>query len=114
LKPNSDKTLFKLLSDLKVYCFNKEKGCSWTGPRSNVQEHLERSCKFIACVHKNKGCTVYATKPDLLEHLKSCDYEEMDCVNAKEGCTEKVERRKLPGHLDKSCVVVKKKREEQL
>jgi hypothetical protein len=43
-----------------------------------------------------------------------CDYEEVACVNCKEGCTEKVERRKRKEHLEGSCLVVKKKREEQL
>lgn len=44
----ADDTLQELLDELEVYCAHRAQGCSWKGPRSSFQEHVERTCEKIA------------------------------------------------------------------
>jgi len=55
-----DQTLVEMLGELQIHCVNppKDEGkglprCPWTGPRSNLDEHLKK-CKFadIATIKK--------------------------------------------------------------
>lgn len=46
LAPGDD-TLQELLDDLEVYCANRQHGCKWKGPRSSLQEHVDRTCEHI-------------------------------------------------------------------
>ncbi|XP_043839727.1 TNF receptor-associated factor 3 isoform X2 [Dromiciops gliroides] len=56
----------------------------------------------IYCRNESKGCTEQLTLGHLLVHLKSdCQFEELPCVRAD--CKEKILRKDLPGHVEKSC-----------
>ncbi|XP_028915525.1 TNF receptor-associated factor 3 isoform X3 [Ornithorhynchus anatinus] len=56
----------------------------------------------IYCRNENRGCTEQLTLGHLLVHLKSdCQFEELSCPRAD--CKEKVLRKDLPDHIEKSC-----------
>ena len=43
-----DKTLLRMLGDLRVRCTKRSLGCDWVGPRENVVGHLAHSCAHAA------------------------------------------------------------------
>lgn len=56
LAPATDKLLTRMLGDLKVYCTRRGEGCEWTGPRSNLMEHVTKTCDAHACPNAAEGC----------------------------------------------------------
>uniref|UniRef100_A0A8D2JDL4 TNF receptor-associated factor n=1 Tax=Varanus komodoensis TaxID=61221 RepID=A0A8D2JDL4_VARKO len=56
----------------------------------------------IFCRNENKGCREQLTLGQLLTHLKNdCLFEELPCPRAD--CNEKILRRDLPDHAEKTC-----------
>jgi len=40
------KVIVNALGELKCYCPRKSRGCDWTGPRSNVRDHMTTTCAW--------------------------------------------------------------------
>lgn len=106
LVPTEDFTLITLLNELPVYCTFRDKGCTWTGPRENLQEHKLRCCNHHCCRWADRGCTAVTRFKDLPTHEASCGYEDVAC---EEGCGQIMERRLLQHHLEQACPIVKYK-----
>ena len=73
-----DKNVQHYLSDLKVYCTNKEQGCEWVGELRHLDHHLN-------------------TNPKSGEELTGCEFVELICIH---GCGGRFQRRSLTGHCN--------------
>jgi hypothetical protein len=49
-----DLMAFNLVSELKVYCSNKDNGCEWTGELSDLDSHWKNYCKFVEVIENKK------------------------------------------------------------
>eukprot|EP01128_Nolandella_sp_AFSM9_P009155 TRINITY_DN578_c0_g1_i3.p2 TRINITY_DN578_c0_g1~~TRINITY_DN578_c0_g1_i3.p2 ORF type:complete len:398 (+),score=27.74 TRINITY_DN578_c0_g1_i3:88-1281(+) len=105
-----DRTLRKLLRGLTVYCSRK---CGWTGERSDLLEHLSKSCKSWACPDHQSGCKVVDSLPALTRHIRVCDFRKIKCSNASDGCVNILIARELKAHLSVCPVVVERKKAEE-
>ena len=65
----------KILDDVPVYCTNKQgkQKCNWTGPRSNLHNHLLLSCNHNPCPNAPLGCLWEGASKQLKGHLESCN-----------------------------------------
>ena len=77
-----------------VKCRNRERGCQWTGPVKDFQEHQEKFCKkqLVGC--PNKDCHLKFMRENFEEHTKNCEYREEEC----EDCHIKLPYKKLGDH----------------
>ena len=72
-----DKQVERDVWSLRVFCTNKDKGCSWQGELSNiVKGHLKRGA------------------------VDGCQYEDVKCTN---GCGDVIQRRHFTRHITKEC-----------
>jgi len=125
-----ERTLLKLLAELKIHCSMKRYGCSWyehdvyralwltnhsrTGPRSNLPAHLV-SCPSFPCSLAAEGC-LWKGKSDQIEtHLRSCDCFPVACTHVSFGpCKWSGQRRHLAQHLlQEDCHGVRKLEQEK-
>ena len=63
---------------LKVFCFHKSLGCTWTGELRSLEQHLVKN----------------------LDNKKGCPFTELQCSN---GCGVVMQRRLVEGHLKSDC-----------
>ena len=82
-----DKNVQRHLSDLKVYCTNKEQGCEWVGELRHLDHHLNANprsdeeltgCEFVelSCKH---GCGGRFQRSSLTEHHNNCPSRPFSC-----------------------------------
>lgn len=109
----TDTTLKTLVDELAVYCANRPP-CNWTGPRSNLKEHLERSCAHNRCTHSARGCAWTGNHTDKAAHLaNACNFSMTPCPNTADGCNTRAERRLLPEHLKECPIAMRRKAAEE-
>ena len=77
------KGIMREVKGLKVWCKNRDLGCSWNGELGSLQEHLNPSS--ATSVSKQMG---------------GCQYEVISCSI---GCGERIQRRLLPQHEGEQC-----------
>ena len=113
-----------IIDDMQVYCVHKEKGCSWSGKKSEIQKHLnvcslqtvectlcrketERRCFqnhgrvctgliITKCDNFARGCRFRGIRQELVFHEKECPFEVIACRNFRNGCDLKCQRRLFP------------------
>ncbi len=121
----------KEIRDLPVKCDNMERGCQWEGTVGTLEEHVN-GCQFtlVPCHKKCKDdngilkitridlqqhlkekcpnrdyscghCGLEGTYAATLDHYDMCKEKIITCTN--EGCTMKMERKKIKNHLSKIC-----------
>lgn len=44
-----------IADDLKVWCINRKRGCTWTGPRWEIRTHVLKSCLYTRIICGRKG-----------------------------------------------------------
>ncbi|KAL9977470.1 hypothetical protein ACROYT_G014876 [Oculina patagonica] len=55
-------------------------GCSWSGPRSTLENHLPQcDMKVVECPFKGRGCILRAYRRDLAQHLPICPSRTINC-----------------------------------
>lgn len=84
------------IEELTICCVHKKEGCEWTGPLSNLKDHLDKKCPnaMVTCTNK---CGENVLRKKLAEHLEeSCRNRQEKCLYCGfEDTHEKVEK-----HLD--------------
>lgn len=61
-------------------------GCSWTGPRANLYDHLAIACKHFLCENREAGCTWEGKKKEIPRHEEICEFSLVECVHSPEVC----------------------------
>ena len=74
-----DKGLQRSIRELQIFCVNKDRGCTWVGALSKLQDHT--------------------TPTEREKH--GCKFEVVEC---SQGCGEKYQRRFIREHLKKACI----------
>ena len=123
-----NKGLFQILSEIYIYCPNKEKGCNWKGMLDDLDTHLnvesQQVCKYveIKCEHcSNKYMHYQKAEHQCLECIVTCTYcksytstftdvytnHSNTCKYFLQKCPRNcgvfVERQHLKDHLHKKC-----------
>ena len=71
--------ILQQLNALEIYCKNKERGCEWKGPRSNLLDHIKISCKFVECQNRESGCKWTGKSTEKEIHSSKCDFQLIYC-----------------------------------
>lgn len=92
--------LSNMTDDLKVKCFNHQRGCEWVGPRWSLRVHVESECVYtrVKC-----NCGEYCEKRFLnndTEEESSCPHELIDCPK----CEERITNLNLEDHYQHHCM----------
>ena len=133
----ADKQLERTLNQKRVYCPDKDKGCTWTGELSSLDQHLDvkerlKSCQFLQL--KCKYCTRSFYKSQIEEHERNicaltpklCPYchdisgprYQLDdhfkvCgqypLECPSKCGRKIARAQVENHVDKECQMTVKR-----
>ena len=84
------------IEELTISCLHKKAGCEWTGPLSNLRDHLDKKCLHVKVECTNK-CGEHVLRKELAEHLEeSCRNRQQKCIYCDfEDTFEEVEK-----HLD--------------
>jgi hypothetical protein len=107
----ADRTLSKLLGTLQVYCCYKKTGCPWTGPRENLEIHLEKNCELWPCTNVLRGCLEVMKKTKIFSHSIGCGYSEVSCPHIGKGCDFRCSKNLLNEHFG-SCLVLLREQKE--
>lgn len=78
-KPHNDLFITRLMNRLNTHCFNKEKGCNFSGELSSMLEHIETKCMFCEVTCKHEGCEIKIERRLLSSHLEICEYRIEPC-----------------------------------
>ena len=64
--------LQRQIDNMQVSCCFQEQGCSWTGLKKNLDDHLEMACNFssVPCLFRKFGCFDSVLRTELDEHLR--------------------------------------------
>ena len=104
-----DKKLKREISELKIWCSNKDKGCKWRDKLQNLKKHIKSDdgCGYVEIKCPNcpelfllKKCPKMLRK-DLDEHIRNtCEHRSVTCMY----CNEKQEHfYQLSGHHRFEC-----------
>lgn len=120
----TDKNSIRMINNLKVYCPNKLKGCTWTGELQQVGNHTsECPHQLLPCPN---GCGTTMSNSDLKVHLnQDCPRRIIRCICCfvcgeyqfitgahllecprmvipcpNDGCDSKIERQELDNHRE--------------
>lgn len=82
----NDISFGRRVKETKVYCVNKQPGCSWQGRLGDLQQHLsvdtpEGECKHQLIVCSNVGCNDEVRRSAMKLHLAQCQYRSVTCVD---------------------------------
>ena len=90
-----DKKLKREISELKIWCSNKDKGCKWRDELQNLEKHIKsyNGCGYVEVKCRNrpefslhKECPKMLRK-DLDEHVRNtCEYRSVTCIH----CNKKI------------------------
>ena len=122
-----DKFYSRKVSEVLVYCSNKEGGCEWKGEIGRLKQHIESCLKrlwkcpychfssnFDAELDHVINCTHYPTtcpnqcdigtipRCEIEEHLTKCPLQVVACDFVDAGCTVKTTRQDLHRHMEES------------
>lgn len=78
-KTFKNKQVERTVKDLKVFCTNKNKGCTWQNRMSEISFHLARSCQFedVECPNK---CGVAVQRQNYSRHIANeCHSRNIKC-----------------------------------
>jgi hypothetical protein len=91
---NKDKTLThkdltkmvfiaNLVAKQKVYCKNKKIGCEWSGPLSELENHITNECchQLLKCSYF--GCQHTSQRDSMETHKSICDYRPTSCPHCE-------------------------------
>ena len=74
-----NKQVDRNVKDLKVFCANKNKGCTWQDKVSEVSSHLTRNCQFedVECTNQ---CGQMVQRQNFSRHISSeCQFRNIKC-----------------------------------
>lgn len=76
----------RIIMSVKVNCGYFERGCSWTGELSNIQDHLTKECHFqlVNCTFEN--CKETMERHRLSDHQELCPFKTVLCVYCSLTC----------------------------
>ncbi|KAJ3051389.1 hypothetical protein HK097_007634 [Rhizophlyctis rosea] len=102
----TERLFILMLEDLTVRCTNNKagSGCTWTGPRKDLANHLTPDCPFdsIPCDLATSGCTWTGDRQNLQTHLATCGFVQIDCQHKSLECRWTGQRQHPDNHL-KTC-----------
>lgn len=126
---NLNKLVFmtEILEKQSVKCKNRSFGCDWIGRLSELETHMDYSCKrqIIAC--PNFGCCEKIFREEKESHVALCDYRIVCCefclifipfieikkhyevcpkfiMDCLQQCGKKVERKEMEKHIEELCL----------
>lgn len=82
----ADQTLLELLGELIVLCRNHASGCDWQGPRENLAEHTNRTCRSHVCANSSSGCKWSGLWSERPTHETICTFATVQCRFATLKC----------------------------
>ena len=74
-----NKQVDRNVKDLKVYCPNKNKGCTWQDKVSEIAAHLTRNCQFeeVECTNQ---CGQMVQRQNFARHMSNeCQFRNIKC-----------------------------------
>lgn len=76
----------RIIMSVKVKCGFFERGCSWTGELSNLQDHLTKECHFqlVNCTFEN--CKETMERHRLSDHQELCPFKTVLCMYCSSRC----------------------------
>ncbi len=90
-----DKKLKREISELKIWCSNKDKGCKWRDELQSLEKHIksDRGCGYVEV--KCPNCPEYSfhiefpknlmLRKDLNDHIRNtCEYRSVTCMHCNE------------------------------
>ena len=84
----------KIIQNAAMICTNP--GCTWTGPKANLEVHLIADCPETVCACKF-GCGTKVKRAVLEEHHKACDHCRVNCPH----CNAKIPKHAIATHESK-------------
>ena len=115
------------MKELAVHCEHKEVGCSWSGELGKLDDHLAKVCPYVEVKCRYARCHSVAKRKDISLHDASCGFRPFRCHWCQlydswyddvikthwplcpqypvpcEQCLVKVERQRLPHHVEEDC-----------
>ena len=93
-----DKKLKREISELKIWCSNKDKGCKWRNELQSLEKHIKSAdgCGYVKveCTIMFEECPKILRK-DLDEHVRNtCEYRSVTCIH----CNKKLPFYTLSNH----------------
>uniref|UniRef100_A0A0G4G060 RING-type domain-containing protein n=1 Tax=Chromera velia CCMP2878 TaxID=1169474 RepID=A0A0G4G060_9ALVE len=73
-----------LLEQVKWKCLNFEQGCSFTGTKTNLEEHLDTECPEQETECSFKGCTEKMRRAVISQHGETCLFRLLPCEHCKD------------------------------
>jgi len=66
------------LGSINVKCPFHNEGCDWTGPRSQIQSHVEHCSRVVYhCSYSHHGCTFSTGQvDDIVKHMLACEFKQ--------------------------------------
>ncbi len=72
------------INELRVYCSNKSKGCTWKGELGSSDGHVESNCGFTE-IDCPKGCKMKLLRDKMSNHIQhSCLCRDYSCEHCQE------------------------------
>ena len=71
------------INELRVYCSNKSKGCTWKGELGSLVGHVESNCGFTE-IDCPKGCKMKLLRDKMSDHIRdSCLCRDYSCEHCQ-------------------------------
>jgi len=74
-----NRALRDLISQLKVACVLKHKGCNWQGSYAQLEQHLKNECRKVKLRCLNSGCNFMKKRRLVESHISQCEFQSRDC-----------------------------------
>ena len=72
------------INELRVYCSNKNKGCTWKGELGSLDGHVESNCGLVE-IDCPKGCKMKLLRDNMSDHIRdSCLCRDYSCEHCRE------------------------------
>ena len=79
-----NKQVERAVKDLRVFCSNRNKGCSWQDKITEINVHLVRNCQFEDVECTNQSCGQMVQRQHFSRHISSeCQYRTTKCKYCK-------------------------------
>ena len=90
------KLVSNIIDKQTVYCKNRIYNCSWIGPLTRLDNHLQLECEKTQVSCRNFNCDYNDFKENLAGHLLRCEFRMIQCSN----CSIDVQYNTFQDHLN--------------
>ena len=68
-----------LITNLKVNCYLRDRGCKWQGFYRDVENHTKKECVYAQMKCLNQGCSFLGDQILAKTHASECDFRVIKC-----------------------------------